>query len=285
MVRNHGQSNCCLYFFNQACSSGYQTRHGAGTRFLTGLWLFRFSLSLGGRSNRTHPYKFCTYCNTNNHYINECRNKKRDEARGKESTAAMAFGHPETKVYEDTNTAFVGCLLAHPKDSWFADSGATQHMTDQRSIFKTFTSTRAGSWMVIGIGSSRLSVKGHGDIDFIVTINGTQRAITIKGVLYVPDLSASLLSIAAVTDVGLRVHFIETRVTFSNRSASGLTRVFIIFRSFLLNSDSTRDSASLAVPSASLASIWHYRLAHVSYITIRVCRNFFLFFDFATNRP
>ena len=37
MVRKHGQRYCCLYFLNQACSSGYQTRHGAGTRFFNRL--------------------------------------------------------------------------------------------------------------------------------------------------------------------------------------------------------------------------------------------------------
>ena len=37
MRKKHGQRYCCLHFFKQACSSGYQTRHGAGNQFFSRL--------------------------------------------------------------------------------------------------------------------------------------------------------------------------------------------------------------------------------------------------------
>lgn len=75
------------------------------------------------------------------------------------------------------------------------------------------------SWSVKGIGSSNIHVCGYGAIDFFVTINGTQQTATIERVLDAPGLGTNLISIAAVTNFGLSVHFIETRVTFAKGQA------------------------------------------------------------------
>lgn len=75
-------------------------------------------------------------------------------------------------------------------------------MTDQRSFFRSFTPISHGTWTVKGIGSSRLYVPGRGTIDFLTTVSGAKNTYVVEDVLYVPGLGTSLLSIAAVTDVG-----------------------------------------------------------------------------------
>lgn len=50
---------------------------------------------------------------------------------------------------------------------------------------------------------------------FITTIDGVQRTATIEKVLYVPGLGTNLLSIAAVTDVGVTVNFVKSNVYFT----------------------------------------------------------------------
>ena len=131
----------------------------------------------------------------------------------------MATISPETKEKtkaSNKDNAYMSstCFISRCLNDWFADSGATQHMTDQRDFFTTFTAMSPGSWSVKGISSSNLHVCGYGDIDFFVTVNGAQQTAAIKKVLYVPGLGTNLISIAAVTNVGLSFHFIETRVTF-----------------------------------------------------------------------
>jgi hypothetical protein len=92
-------------------------------------------------------------------------------------------------------------------------------MSDQRSFFCTFKPVLSDSWTVSGIGSTRLFVRGYGSIEFIVSVGTIKRIVTIENVLYVPNLGTNLISIAAVTAVGLSVHFIETKVTFKKNKA------------------------------------------------------------------
>ncbi len=133
----------------------------------------------------------------------------------------------------------------------------------------------SGSWSLKGIGPSNLHVCGYGDIDFFVTFNGTQQTATIERVLYVPGLGTNLISIAVVTNFGLSVHFIETRVTFAKGQAVimvgeriGESLYHLAIHPRLSATNSTKDSACLAIPSPPSMVVWHQRLAHTSHKTI-----------------
>lgn len=63
---------------------------------------------------------------------------------------------------------------------------------------------------------------GYGDIELIVTVGRIQQEFTIERVLNDPGLGINIISIAAVTDVGLSVHFIETKVTFTTNCHHGM---------------------------------------------------------------
>jgi hypothetical protein len=143
----------------------------------------------GGRfNNRQQPYRFCKYfrCNIAGHTIEVCRKRIRDEEDAKKSKYNLSANPavtPEEKevgkklehsLQEDayiSSSCFIGrCIM-----DWFADSGATQHMTDQRSLFSTFTPISSEKWNVNGIGPARLLVRGYGSIDSLVTAGGIQR--------------------------------------------------------------------------------------------------------------
>lgn len=83
---------------------------------------------------------------------------------------------------------------------WFADSGATSHMTDQRSLMTNYTSIPPGSWMVRGIGGANLAVHGQGQITVIT--EGNEKEHIISPVLYVPNLGTNLFSIVSITEAG-----------------------------------------------------------------------------------
>lgn len=97
---------------------------------------------------------------------------------------------------------------------WYADSGATHHMTDQRSTLHNFEPVELNTWAVTGIGGVKLFVEGKGDIHVISTVNGQTLRGTIKGVLYVPDIGTNLFSIASATSAGSKVLFVEETVCF-----------------------------------------------------------------------
>jgi hypothetical protein len=50
---------------------------------------------------------------------------------------------------------------------WFADSGATQHMTGNRDLLVNFAPAGPKCWMVSGVGESKLAVAGQGDVKVV----------------------------------------------------------------------------------------------------------------------
>ena len=92
---------------------------------------------------------------------------------------------------------------------WVVDSGATNHMTDDRSIFTSFRSVNGPSITTAGMGA--LQATGRGDIS-IVAANRVQ--VTIKDVMYVPDLGHNLLSLAQLEDRGISYRSKKGRIEF-----------------------------------------------------------------------
>lgn len=88
-------------------------------------------------------------------------------------------------------------------DIWFGDTGATEHMTDKRSWFSTYTSVPEGSWYVSVADNRRLPVLGTGTIRILRRINGLDREGSLEDVLYVPQLTRILFSIGIAIDKGL----------------------------------------------------------------------------------
>jgi transposase InsO family protein len=198
------------------------------------------------------------------------------------AVAIEESGTSTNRENDKKDSAYISatCFVSRHTDDWFADSGATGHMTDQRSFFRSFTPILHDTWTVRGIGSSRLYVRGRGSIDFLTTVNGIENTFTIEDILYVPGLGTNLLSVAAVTDVGLSVHFIETRVAISKNQTTlmvgeriGKSLYHLAIHPQLSNNNKTKHSACFAVPSTTSVTLWHQRLAHTSYKTMSKMAN------------
>ncbi len=116
---------------------------------------------------------------------------------------------------EDFSLVSVHCLRAHDArdpDEWFADSGATRHMSDQRQLMHNFKHIPPGSWTVSGIGDKELEATGYGDIHVRSSVDGNTLTGIVNNVLFVPGLGVNLISIGAMTSRGLQVHFSGSEV-------------------------------------------------------------------------
>lgn len=47
---------------------------------------------------------------------------------------------------------------------WFADSGASRHMTHNKALLRNFQPIKQGSWTVTGIKNTTLHVNGMGEV-------------------------------------------------------------------------------------------------------------------------
>ena len=229
------------------------------------------------RGGRNHPYFQCSYCQKAWHNINTCRQRIHDEeVKKKDSAAKSTTDQDKTKITQEVDHGFTStsmCFTARCHTDWFADSGATQHMSDQKSFFTHIVPVEPNSWHVTGIGDARLSVHGYGNIIFTTSVDGIQRTATIEKVLFVPGLGTNLLSIAAVTDAGVTVKFVQSHVFFTlnqtvvmkgERIGRKLYHLAIV----PISSPSNEDVACFVTPASPSIEIWHQRFAHTNYKTI-----------------
>ncbi|KAG5885244.1 hypothetical protein JTB14_025941 [Gonioctena quinquepunctata] len=135
----------------------------------------------------------CNYCKKRGHCERDCWfKKKKVEQRSSASSTR-------------SNYALMSNTEGESKCDWYLDSGASQHMTFNRSWFKNYEKLNIKEYIVIGDGT-RLAVEGRGSIAVnIRKKNNDTISCTIERVLHVPDLKCSLFSASAVADKGYTI--------------------------------------------------------------------------------
>lgn len=104
---------------------------------------------------------------------------------------------PNLETYPRRTVDFEAFCLGILTPWRFADSGCTQHITDQRWVFNSFQPIRPGTWSVSGIGidNKPLQVHGYGSVPVTCEVKEGNRTGILKHVLFVPKLGANLFSV------------------------------------------------------------------------------------------
>ena len=150
---------------------------------------------------------------------------------------------------------------------WVVDSGATNHITDDRSIFTSFRSVNGPSITTAGMGA--LQATGRGDIS-IVAANRVQ--VTIKDVMYVPGLGHNLLSLAQLEDRGIsyrsekgRMEFVRQGKVIRHAIRRGRTYILSGVKEKGLGQEAALIAAQGAAPAITEEpfDLWHRRFGHL----------------------
>lgn len=191
------------------------------------------------------PDAKCNMCDQYGHEAVICKNKFQKHEEG-------------AKIAEedDTDQMFVAACFStkSSSESWLIDSGCTNHMTYDKSLFKDFVPT-SESKVRIGNGVY-IAAKGRGTIA-ITTISGTK---TISDVLYVPDIDQNLLSVGQLIEKGLKVSFESGHCLVFDATGQEILRVKMRGKSFSFDpSDEEQMAYNNEVDNTE---IWHKRLGH-----------------------
>ncbi|GJS17923.1 hypothetical protein Tco_0412395 [Tanacetum coccineum] len=95
------------------------------------------------------------------------------------------------------------------KRSWWVDSGATRHVCNDQTMFKTYEPSI--SMLYMGNHSTE-QVKGKGKIDLVFTSGNT---LTLKDLLHVPDVRKNLVSGSLLNKFGFKLVFESDKVILS----------------------------------------------------------------------
>jgi hypothetical protein len=193
----------------------------------------------------------CFYCGKKGHIAKECRKKQADAKNGTLKTGETANVAKTTEV-ELFIAVEESCSIATHDSSWIIDSGASRHMTSHNDWYTSLWPT--GEELKVSVGNrAKCPVKGVGTISFKTKEGATKE---LKDVLWVPDLSRNLLSVAAITDRDLWVQFDKKEALIMNQNneivANGIRRNNIYE---LL--------ASTAQADVGTSRLWHERFGNM----------------------
>ncbi|UYV73254.1 hypothetical protein LAZ67_10002363, partial [Cordylochernes scorpioides] len=206
--------------------------------------------SIKDKKKNTH----CGYCKKKGHWWKECY-KRKEEQKGQQPSSSA---RDDSCAFSAETSAF----LAETKDSWIADSGATDHMTFRREWFSTFEEIPEGVHPVCLGDGKKIYAKGKGNIDILSYVDSQKINATLLDVLYIPELETNLFSISTATKHGLTLICKGNQIKLTKNSkvlVTGIKDNSNLYRIFI----KAKQSSQTHVAQLSL-DIWHQRMGHVN---------------------
>ena len=149
------------------------------------------------------------------------------------------------------------CSSAHTPavdESWILDSGASQHMTNKKNWYSSWKPLQEPINVIVG-NDAKIPAEGLGNISFLAS-TGEKKQLT--DVLYVPKIKRNLLSIAAITDRGLKVNFKRTKAQIVDSTRKLVGKGVRRNNLYKLN-------AFVATAEDNTSKLWHERFGHISF--------------------
>jgi hypothetical protein len=148
----------------------------------------------------------CNYCKKEGHRVADCYKLKNKNAREQ----ANVTNENNNEHYEqvlatiDTKEYEVACRAVVPNNIFLCDSGASRHMTNDLQSMVNFrdvnTSVQIGDGKVLfGSKEGDMKVKTKKS-------DGTLLNVTLKNLLYVPDLKCNLLLVGKLRERGTVIY-------------------------------------------------------------------------------
>jgi hypothetical protein len=160
----------------------------------------------GGRSKSTGRSKSlgkslrkCWKCGKTGHYKKDCKYKKVDKPKGSDSTFSIEV---KTSTEEGVDVYLTSITTHADHDVWLINSGASYHMTPHREWFSEYEKYDGGD-VFLG-DDSTAKILGCGRVKLLLKDG---RIRTLPGVLHIPKLARSLISVSKLDDAGVKTVF------------------------------------------------------------------------------
>ena len=213
----------------------------------------------------------CFNCGIPGHKSNECRKPKKLKKDQKPQANVTELEKLSEDVSDMNLCAVISeCnLVGNPKE-WYVDTGATRHICSNKWMFSTYKPVENDDQLFMG-NSSSSKVEGRGKIVLKMT---SGKELTLNEVLHVPDIRKNLVSGSLLSKNGFKLVFVSDKFVltkndmfvgkgYMNDGLFKMNVMTVVPKS--INNNKVNSSAYLLESS----NIWHARLGHVNYDTLR----------------
>jgi hypothetical protein len=141
----------------------------------------------------------CWKCGKTGHYKKDCKSKKVEKPKG-------SYGTSSTEVKtstEEGGDVYLASTSTHADHGvWLINSGASYHMTPHREWFSEYEKYDGGDVFLGDDSTSK--ILGRGRVKLFLNYG---RIRTLPGVLHIPKLARSLISVSKLSDAGVKTVF------------------------------------------------------------------------------
>lgn len=197
----------------------------------------------------------CLYCERVGHSEENCHKKAYDQMKklnlGKRAIENANF----TEEHQSLELAFNVQESGVPQKETIIDSGATSHMTSQRTAVVNVRIS-ATKFVLLGDQKTQLKVTGVGDWH-LKTIDGT---VILTDTLIVPELGKNLISVSKLLNEKFKIS--TERKNLVALKADG-SRIVANSSGNLFKVEMHEANLVMKREDESIASLWHRRLGHI----------------------
>ncbi|RVW87884.1 Retrovirus-related Pol polyprotein from transposon TNT 1-94 [Vitis vinifera] len=219
----------------------------------------------GGISKKPKFQGKCFNCGKQGHKSVDCRLPKKNKPK-----EANVIDDITKNVYDIDLTAVVSevnLVGSNPKE-WWIDTGATRHVCSDKKMFSIFEPIENREKVFMG-NFATSEIKGQGKVILKMT---SGKELTLTNVLYVPEIRKNLVSGSLLNNHGFRLVFESNKVVLSKSGmyvgkgymSDGMWKLNVMT---IIKSNMNKASTSTYVLESS--NLWHGRLGHVNYDTLR----------------
>ena len=210
-------------------------------------------------------------CNKQGHRAKDCHSRKEQgNPKKKRPQANVTEVDDVSDMNLSTVVSEVNFIGSNTKE-WWVDTRATRHVCSDKKMFSSYQNIDNGEQLFMG-NSSSSKVEGQGKVVLKMT---SSNELTLNDVLHVPEIGKNLMSGSLLSKKGFKLVFVSDNFILTKNGmyvgkgymSNGLFKmnVMTVVPHTKINNNENTSSAYMLESS----NVWHGRLGHVNYDTLR----------------
>ena len=212
----------------------------------------------------------CSHCKKQGHIESKCWKKHPHlNPHKKQESAFVATGEEGTVVVSllANHTKYAAEVESTKTTDWFIDSGCSNHMTHDKSLFTSYTVSSQPQFVELGNGN-KARIVGKGTVQVQIIVNDEPRVCKLMSTMHVPELGYNLVSVPTMDKKNFYTTFGEEKCTIKNKMGIIMATGTMFGNLYKLDVDMKNNSKTTALVAQDL-NTWHKRLAHIDAAAIK----------------